>query len=185
MRMNELQPAAGSHKSKRRVGRGPGSGFGKTAARGQKGQKARSGGGVRPGFEGGQLPLQMRIPKFGFRSRIALTTAEVRLSELAKVAGEQINLETLKQANVVRRDMKRVRIMLSGEIARAVTVDDANVAVTKGAKAAIEAAGGKVASSGEAPAKKVAKAKEVEESVEAEDSTPKDATDDDPSGSSE
>lgn len=185
MRMNELQPAAGSHKSKRRVGRGPGSGFGKTAARGQKGQKARSGGGVRPGFEGGQLPLQMRIPKFGFRSRIALTTAEVRLSELAKVAGEQISLETLKQANVVRRDMKRVRIMLSGEIARAVTVDDANVAVTKGAKAAIEAAGGKVASSGEAPAKKVAKAKAVEESVEAEDSTPKDATDDDPSGSSE
>ena len=144
MRMNELQPAAGSHKSKRRVGRGPGSGFGKTAARGQKGQKARSGGGVRPGFEGGQLPLQMRIPKFGFRSRVALSTAEVRLSELAKVEGEQITLDSLKQANVVRRDMKRVRIMLSGEIARAVTVEGANIAVTKGAKAAIEAAGGKV-----------------------------------------
>ena len=152
MRMNELQPAAGSHKSKRRVGRGPGSGFGKTAARGQKGQKARSGGGVRPGFEGGQLPLQMRIPKFGFRSRVALSTAEVRLSELAKVEGEQITLDTLKQANVVRRDMKRVRIMLSGEIARAVTVEGANIAVTKGAKAAIEAAGGKVVVAEEAPA---------------------------------
>ena len=144
MRMNELQPAAGSRKSKRRVGRGPGSGFGKTAARGQKGQKARSGGGVRPGFEGGQLPLQMRIPKFGFRSRVALSTAEVRLSELAKVEGEQITLDSLKQANVVRRDMKRVRIMLSGEIARAVTVEGANIAVTKGATAAIEAAGGRV-----------------------------------------
>lgn len=152
MRMNELQPAAGSHKSKRRVGRGPGSGFGKTAARGQKGQKARSGGGVRPGFEGGQLPLQMRIPKFGFRSRVALSTAEVRLSELAKVEGEQITLDTLKQANVVRRDMKRVRIMLSGEIVRAVTVEGANIAVTKGAKAAIEAAGGKVVVAAEAPA---------------------------------
>ena len=152
MRMNELQPAAGSHKSKRRVGRGPGSGFGKTAARGQKGQKARSGGGVRPGFEGGQLPLQMRIPKFGFRSRVALSTAEVRLSELAKVEVEQITLDTLKQANVVRRDMKRVRIMLSGEIARAVTVEGANIAVTKGVKAAIEAAGGKVVVAEEAPA---------------------------------
>ena len=151
MRMNELQPAAGSRKSKRRVGRGPGSGFGKTAARGQKGQKARSGGGVRPGFEGGQLPLQMRIPKFGFRSRVALSTAEVRLSELVKVEGEQITLDSLKQANVVRRDMKRVRIMLSGEIARAVTVEGANIAVTKGAKAAIEAAGGKVVFAEKAP----------------------------------
>jgi large subunit ribosomal protein L15 len=186
MRMNELQPAAGSHKTKRRVGRGPGSGFGKTAARGQKGQKARSGGGVRPGFEGGQLPLQMRIPKFGFRSRVALTTAEVRLSELAKVAGEQITLETLKHANVVRRDMKRVRIMLSGEIARAVTVDDVKIAVTKGAKAAIEAAGGKIAAGEEEPAKKkTPKAKGSKESVEAEESAPTDSTGEDPSGSAE
>lgn len=186
MRMNELQPAAGSHKTKRRVGRGPGSGFGKTAARGQKGQKARSGGGVRPGFEGGQLPLQMRIPKFGFRSRVALTTAEVRLSELAKVAGEQITLETLKQANVVRRDMKRVRIMLSGEIARAVTVDDVKIAVTKGAKAAIEAAGGKIAAGEEEPAKKkTAKAKAAKESVEAEEPAPTDSADEDPSGNAE
>ena len=175
MRMNELQPAAGSHKAKRRVGRGPGSGFGKTAARGQKGQKARSGGGVRPGFEGGQLPLQMRIPKFGFRSRVALSTAEVRLSELAKVQGETISLEALKQANVVRRDMKRVRIMLSGEIARAVTVDDANIVVTKGAKAAIEAAGGSVvaADAGQAE-KKTAKAKRAEEPAQAETGAPAD-----------
>ena len=186
MRMNELQPAAGSHKTKRRVGRGPGSGFGKTAARGQKGQKARSGGGVRPGFEGGQLPLQMRIPKFGFRSRVALTTAEVRLSELAKVAGEQITLETLKQANVVRRDMKRVRIMLSGEIARAVTVDDVKIAVTKGAKTAIEAAGGKIAVGEEEPAKKkTAKAKATKESGDAEEPAPTDSADEDPSGSAE
>ena len=186
MRMNELQPAAGSHKSKRRVGRGPGSGFGKTAARGQKGQKARSGGGVRPGFEGGQLPLQMRIPKFGFRSRVALTTAEVRLSELAKVEGEQITLETLKQANVVRRDMKRVRIVLSGEIARAVTVDDVKIAVTKGAKSAIEAAGGKIAVGAEEPAKKkTASAKAAKESVEPEEPAPTDSADEDPSGSAE
>ena len=117
--------------------------------RGQKGQKARSGGGVRPGFEGGQLPLQMRIPKFGFRSRIGMSTAEVRLSELAKVEGEEVTLDSLKAANVVRRDMKRARIMLSGEIARAVHVKDANIAVTKGAKAAIEAAGGSVANATE------------------------------------
>lgn len=177
MRMNELQPAAGSHKSKRRVGRGPGSGFGKTAARGQKGQKARSGGGVRPGFEGGQLPLQMRIPKFGFRSRVALSTAEVRLSELAKVEGEQITLDSLKQANVVRRDMKRVRIMLSGEIARAITVEGANIAVTKGAKAAIEAAGGKVVVAEKAPTaeKKAAPKAAVEEPAADAPSENKDA----------
>ena len=144
MHLNDLHPNDGSHKVKRRVGRGPGSGWGKTASRGQKGQKARSGGGVRPGFEGGQLPLQMRIPKFGFRSRIGLVTAQVRLGELNKVEGDSVTLETLKQANVVRRDMKRARIMLSGEIGRAFKVEDANVAVTKGAKSAIEAAGGGV-----------------------------------------
>ena len=144
MQLNDLHPAVGSKRAKRRVGRGQSSGFGKTAGRGQKGQKARSGGGVRPGFEGGQLPLQMRIPKFGFRSRIGLATAEVRLSELAKVEGDTINLASLKAANVVRRDMKRVRIMLSGEVKSALKVEDVNVAVTKGARAAIEAAGGQV-----------------------------------------
>ena len=145
MRLNEIAPGAGSKRAKRRVGRGPGSGWGKTAARGQKGQKARSGGGVRPGFEGGQLPLQMRIPKFGFRSRVGLTTAEVRTSELNRIDGEDVTLDTLKAAKVIRRDMKRVRIMLSGDVERAVNVKDDNVVVTKGAKAAIEAAGGSVA----------------------------------------
>lgn len=145
MRLNELHPGEGSKKNKRRVGRGPGSGWGKTAARGQKGQKARSGGGVRPGFEGGQLPLQMRIPKFGFRSRVGLVTAEVRTSELAKVEGDEITLATLMAANLVRRDMKRARIMLSGEVSRGFKVSGDEVKVTKGAQAAIEAAGGSVA----------------------------------------
>ena len=145
MRLNDLHPGAGSKKAKRRVGRGPGSGWGKTAARGQKGQKARSGGGVRPGFEGGQLPLQMRIPKFGFRSRIGMVTAEVRTSELNQLDGEDVTLESLKAANVVRRDMKRVRIMLSGEVTKAVKVSGEDIKVTKGAKEAIEKAGGSVA----------------------------------------
>lgn len=142
MRINELSPADGAAKNKKRVGRGASSGWGKTSARGQKGQKARSGGGVRPGFEGGQLPLQMRIPKFGFRSRVGLITAEVRLGELKKVAGDEITVASLTSANVVSRNVKRVRIMLSGEIDRAVTVK--GIKVTKGAQAAIEAAGGKV-----------------------------------------
>ena len=145
MQLNDLHPGKGAKRGKKRVGRGPGSGWGKTSARGQKGQKARSGGGVRPGFEGGQLPLQMRIPKFGFRSRIAMVTAEVRTSELTKVEGEEITLDSLKAANVVRRDMKRARIMLSGEIDRAVKVSGADIKVTKGAQEAIEKAGGSVA----------------------------------------
>jgi large subunit ribosomal protein L15 len=145
MRLNELSPGVGSKKTKRRVGRGPGSGWGKTSGRGQKGQKARTGGGVRPGFEGGQLPLQMRIPKFGFRSRIGAVTAEVRTSELAKVAGDEVTIETLKAANVLRGDMVRARIMLSGEVTAALRIADENIKVTKGAQAAIEAAGGSVA----------------------------------------
>ncbi len=142
MRLNGITPSKGSRKAKRRVGRGPGSGWGKTSSRGQKGQKARSGGGVRAGFEGGQLPLQMRVPKFGFRSRIGLTTAEVRLGELSKVAGDLVDIAALKAANVVPRSTKRVRIMLSGDIDRAVTVQ--GIKVTRGARAAIETAGGKV-----------------------------------------
>ena len=144
MHLNELSPGAGSKKNKRRVGRGPGSGWGKTAARGQKGQKARTGGGVRPGFEGDQLPLQMRIPKFGLRSRIAMVTAEVRTSELNKVEGDVISLDTLKAANIVRRDMKRARIVLSGEVTRAVKVEGEDIKLTKGALAAVEGAGGSV-----------------------------------------
>lgn len=145
MRLNELSPGAGSKKAKRRVGRGPGSGWGKTAARGQKGQKARTGGGVRPGFEGGQLPLQMRIPKFGFRSRIGATTAEVRTSELNAIDGDEITLDALKAANVVRKDMKRARVILSGDVSRGFKVSGDDIKVTKGAQAAIEAAGGSVA----------------------------------------
>ncbi len=142
MRLNSISPATGSKKSKHRVGRGPGSGWGKTAGRGQKGQKSRSGGGVRIGFEGGQQPLKQRVPKFGFRSRVSLITAEVRLSEINGLEGDVVDLESLIANNVVSRSIKRARVILSGEIARPVTIK--GLGVTKGARAAIEAAGGKV-----------------------------------------
>ena len=142
MRLNELAPAAGSKPVKKRVGRGIGSGLGKTCGRGHKGQKARKSGNPKPGFEGGQMPLQRRVPKFGFRSRVSITTGEVRLGELAKVKGSVIDLEALKSANVVNKGAKRARIRLSGSIDRAVTVKV--IKLTKGARAAIEAAGGKV-----------------------------------------
>jgi large subunit ribosomal protein L15 len=142
MRLNELSPAPGSKPVKKRVGRGIGSGLGKTCGRGHKGQKARKSGNPKPGFEGGQMPLQRRVPKFGFRSRVALTTGEVRLGELAKVGGSVIDLDALKTANLVNKGAKRARIMLSGSIDRAVTVK--GIKLTKGARAAIEAAGGKV-----------------------------------------
>lgn len=142
MRLNELAPGAGAKRPKRRVGRGPGSGWGKTSARGQKGQKSRTGGGVRPGFEGGQMTLQMRIPKFGFRSRVGLTTAEVRLDELGKVMGDEVTLDGLIKANVLNRKTLRAKVILSGKVDRALTVK--GLKCTKGARAAIEAAGGKV-----------------------------------------
>jgi len=142
MRLNDLHPAEGSRPEGKRVGRGIGSGLGKTGGRGHKGQKSRSGGTVKPGFEGGQMPLQRRVPKFGFTSKLAMSTAEVRLAELAKVEGDVIDLASLKAANVVRRDMKRAKIVLQGEIDRAVTVRD--VAISKGAREAVEKAGGKV-----------------------------------------
>ncbi len=142
LRLNELAPAEGAKRDNRRLGRGIGSGVGKTGGRGVKGQKSRKSGGVRPGFEGGQTAIYRRLPKFGFTSQIALKTAEVRLSELNKVEGEVVSLETLKAANVVRRDQVRARVVLSGEVTRAFTVQ--GVALTKGAKAAIEAVGGKV-----------------------------------------
>ncbi len=149
MRLNDLHPAEGSKRNKRRVGRGAGSGWGKTAARGQKGQKSRSGGSVRPGFEGGQLPLQMRVPKFGFRSRIGLVTAEVRTSYLNKIDGDTVSLQTLKAANIISRRMKRAKIVLSGDVTQAYKVQGAlqGVRLTKGAKAAVEAAGGQVVES--------------------------------------
>lgn len=142
MRLNELRPAAGAKSAPKRLGRGIGSGLGKTGGHGHKGQTSRSGGTVKPGFEGGQMPLQRRLPKFGFNSKIAAGTAEVRLGELNKIAADVVDLAALKASNVVRHDMVRARIILSGAIDRAVTVR--GVAVTKGARAAIEAAGGKV-----------------------------------------
>ena len=142
MRLNDLHPAEGSRPDAKRVGRGIGSGLGKTGGRGHKGQKSRSGGTVKPGFEGGQMPLQRRVPKFGFTSKLAMGTAEVRLAELANVDGDVIDLDALKAANVVRRDMKRAKIVLQGEIDRAVTIR--GVAISKGAREAVEKAGGKV-----------------------------------------
>ena len=142
MRLNTLSPAPGAKTDKKRVGRGIGSGLGKTGGRGHKGQKSRSGGSVRPGFEGGQMPLQRRLPKFGFTSRKSLVTDEVTLSEIAKVEGEVVSLETLKAAGLVKKDMLFVKVVKSGEVSRAVTVT--GLKVTKGALEAIVAAGGKV-----------------------------------------
>jgi large subunit ribosomal protein L15 len=142
MRLNSLSPAPGSRKSRKRVGRGIGSGMGKTAGRGHKGQKSRSGGTVAAGFEGGQMPLQKRLPKFGFTSRIARTTAQIRLAELSKVKADIVDLQALKDADLVRDDVRRVRVFLSGELQGPVTIR--GLAVSKGARAAIEAAGGKV-----------------------------------------
>ena len=144
MYLNSLKPARGSTKTAKRVGRGTGSGNGKTAGRGHKGQKSRSGGGVRAGFEGGQMPLQMRLPKFGFTSRKGRFSAEVRLSEIELSGLDEVNLKVLREANLVPAQTRKAKIILSGELKRKVSVD-ASVAVTKGARAAIEAAGGKVA----------------------------------------
>jgi large subunit ribosomal protein L15 len=142
MRLNTLAPAPGSRKAAKRVGRGIGSGLGKTAGRGHKGQKARSGGKVSPGFEGGQMPLQKRLPKYGFSSRVSRTTAQLRLSELNAVVGDVADLEALKAADLIRQDVLRARVFLSGDLHRAVTVRC--LAVSKGAREAIEQAGGKV-----------------------------------------
>ncbi len=141
MRLNSLSPAPGSKPTEKRVGRGIGSGLGKTCGRGHKGQKSRSGGSVKPGFEGGQMPIQRRVPKFGFTSRKSLVSAEVRLSELSSV-GEEVTLESLKNAGVVNKGVKFAKIVKSGEVNTAVTVK--GIRATKGAREAIEAAGGKV-----------------------------------------
>jgi len=142
MRLNTLSPAPGAKTAARRVGRGIGSGLGKTGGRGHKGLKSRSGGSVAPGFEGGQQPLQRRLPKFGFTSRQAAFVAEIRLNELAKIDADVIDLDALKNANLVRRDTKVAKVILSGELSKAVTVQ--GLKVTKGAREAITAAGGKV-----------------------------------------
>jgi len=142
MRLNTLSPAEGSKHAPKRVGRGIGSGLGKTCGRGHKGQKSRSGGSVKPGFEGGQMPLQRRLPKFGFTSRKARYVAEIRLNELAAVNADVIDLAALKEADIIKQEIKVAKVILSGEINKAVTIK--GLKATKGAQAAIEAAGGKV-----------------------------------------
>ncbi len=142
MRLNTLRPADGAKRPARRVGRGIGSGFGKTCGRGHKGQHSRSGGFHKVGFEGGQMPLQRRLPKVGFRSRKARYVAEVRLAEIDRLGLEAVDLEALKNAGIVPRTTKTARVILSGEIGRAVTLS--GLVVTKGARGAIEQAGGKV-----------------------------------------
>lgn len=142
MRLNTLKPAAGSRTDSKRVGRGIGSGLGKTAGRGHKGQKSRSGGFHKIGFEGGQMPLQRRLPKVGFTSRKSLVTEEVRLHELAAVEDGAVDLASLKAAGILKQSTLFAKIIASGEISQAVTVK--GLRVTKGARAAIEAAGGKV-----------------------------------------
>lgn len=142
LRLNTLSPAPGRTKDGKRVGRGIGSGLGKTAGRGHKGLKSRSGGSVRPGFEGGQMPLQKRLPKYGFTSRLAAVTAQIRTSELNAVADDVIDLSALKRADLIGANIERAKIFLSGDVTKAVTVK--GLAVTKGAREAIEKAGGKI-----------------------------------------
>ena len=142
MRLNSLKPVAGSRKPGKRVGRGIGSGHGKTCGRGHKGQKSRSGGFHKVGFEGGQMPLQRRLPKVGFTSRKSRFVAELRLHELGLVSADVIDLDALKQGNLVSRNVKRVKVIASGSLEKAVKLK--GIQVTKGARAAIEAAGGSI-----------------------------------------
>jgi len=142
MNLNTLKPAEGSTSNRKRVGRGIGCGWGKTCGRGHKGQKSRSGGFSKVGFEGGQMPLQRRLPKVGFSSRVGRASAEIRLHELAKVDAKVIDVDALKAANLVTKNVLHVKVMLSGTIETAVTLK--GIKVSKGAKAAIKAAGGKV-----------------------------------------
>jgi large subunit ribosomal protein L15 len=142
MRLNTLSPAEGSSKDRKRVGRGIGSGLGKTCGRGHKGQKSRSGGFHKVGFEGGQMPLQRRLPKVGFKSRKAKITADLTLSEIAKVNADVVDMKALYDADILPHSMKRAKVILSGEISKAVTLQ--GIGATKGAREAIEKAGGKV-----------------------------------------
>ena len=142
MRLNNIKPADGHKHRARRVGRGIGSGLGKTCGRGHKGQKSRSGGSVRPGFEGGQMPLQKRLPKYGFTSRIGRVSDQIRVGELANIESDVIDLPAIKAAGLVNSNILQVKVFLQGEINKAVTVK--GLRVSAGARAAIEAAGGKV-----------------------------------------
>jgi large subunit ribosomal protein L15 len=142
MFLNTLKPAPGSKSNPKRRGRGIGSGLGKTGGRGHKGQKSRSGGQTKIGFEGGQMPLQRRLPKVGFSSRLARVTDEIRLNELNALTANVIDIAVLKEANLIAKSIKRVKIMDSGKVKKAVTLK--GIGVTKGARKAIEAAGGKI-----------------------------------------
>ena len=142
MRLNTMSRADGAIKTRKRVGRGIGSGTGKTCGRGHKGQKSRSGGHTIPGFEGGQMPLQKRLPKFGFTSRVGRVSAEVRTSELNAVNADVIDVAALKEADIIGQHIKNVKVMLSGDVTKAVSLK--GLRVSKGAQTAIEAAGGKV-----------------------------------------
>ena len=142
MRLNTLSPAPGRNKEGKRAGRGIGSGLGKTAGRGHKGQASRTGGSIRPGFEGGQMPLQKRLPKFGFTSRLAAVTAEIRLSELDLIECEIVDIDALRNAGLINNNILRAKVFASGEVTKAVTLK--GIGATKGAIVAIEAAGGKV-----------------------------------------
>jgi len=142
MHLNTLQPASGSKKNAKRVGRGIGSGTGKTCGRGHKGQKSRSGGFSKVGFEGGQMPLQRRLPKVGFASRTFKLSAEVRLDELARITDDLIDLDVLKKANIVPAQTQKAKVIASGKIAKVVQLK--GIKVTPGARQAIESAGGKI-----------------------------------------
>ena len=142
MRLNTLKPATGSATVRKRLGRGKGSGLGKTGGRGHKGQKARAGGFHKIGFEGGQMPLQRRLPKSGFSSRVSIVTDEIRLHELNAIAAEVIDITALRQARLIAKHIKFVKVIASGTITKAVTVK--GLRVSKGARAAITAAGGRI-----------------------------------------
>ena len=142
MRLNTIKSGPGAKQSPTRLGRGIGSGMGKTCGRGHKGQRARAGGFHKLGFEGGQMPLQRRLPKFGFNSAMASNISEVRLDKLEDLEAKEITLDILKDANIIRKDMLRAKVILSGKITKAVSLK--GIAATKGAKAAIEKVGGKI-----------------------------------------
>ena len=142
MNLNTLKPALGEKTLRKRVGRGMGSGMGKTSGRGHKGQKSRSGGFTKIGFEGGQMPLQRRLPKVGFTSRVSIITSQVTLSQLDKLSEKEITIDVLKKYNLVTKNISRVKVMLSGEINRPIKL--VGIKPTKGAKAAIEAAKGTI-----------------------------------------
>ncbi len=142
MNLNTLKPTLGEKSGRKRVGRGIGSGLGKTCGRGHKGQSSRSGGFTKIGFEGGQMPLQRRLPKVGFTSRISRVTSQITLSQIDKLSETDINIDVLKNNNLITKNILRVKVILSGEITRAVNLQ--GIKVTKGAKAAIEAAKGTI-----------------------------------------